>query len=664
MCSLNSTKESKTGMTIFQVVRNSVIAAFVVSVFGGAANAQAPTITLPDLTVRTVVSGLSMPTGMAFIGQNEFLVLEKNTGMVKRVQNGAVQGVVLDLAVNFASERGLLGIAVHPDYPQNRSVYLFWTCVGTSTPPTIPPPPAPAPNYVPPEMRCSDSNMFGADSNNILRVPVLGNRIDRFELTPTNNLVYRENIIALRSFQNDGAAPPEGQGDEAQPPRGNHNGGVIRFGQDRKLYVFFGDQGRRGQLQNLANGPTPPLADDQFGGAEPDDDHLSGVILRLNPDGSAPADNPFFTAGATTGGAAGMNLQKVWAYGLRNSFGMTIEPLTGMPWISEHGDDSFDEINKVPAGMNGGWVQFAGPIQRITQFKQIETTFAPPDAIPSLQQLRWPPSRIANSQDDAARQLVMFPGARYVDPEFSWKWAALPVGLVFVAGNRLGADLSGDLLVNLVGSQSGPGYLLRFHVSGDSNLQFENAALFDRVADNSAKFDITESESLIVGTNYGTVTDMQMSPRGTVYAVSHSKGEIYEILSQNDADETDGNNGQGGTLLTASLSGSQEIPGPGDPDGSGTARIIVNSGQRRVCFELSVSNIDPASAAHIHSGALGEAGPVVVPLTAPTSGQSQGCADVDRQLANAIRANPGLFYVNVHNTQYPNGAVRGQLSKP
>jgi hypothetical protein len=155
-----------------------------------------------------------------------------------------------------------------------------------------------------------------------------------------------------------------------------------------------------------------------------------------------------------------------------------------------------------------------------------------------------------------------------------------------------------------------------------------------------------------------------MSPRGTIYVVSHSKGEIYEILSRNDAENDEDNNGQGGALLAATMSGAQEAPGPGDPDGTGTARIVVNSGQRRVCFELTVNSIDPATAAHIHVGAPGQAGPVVVPLNPPpTSGQSQGCVDVDRDLARAIRANPGQYYVNVHNTQYPNGAVRGQLTK-
>lgn len=118
----------------------------------------------------------------------------------------------------------------------------------------------------------------------------------------------------------------------------------------------------------------------------------------------------------------------------------------------------------------------------------------------------------------------------------------------------------------------------------------------------------------------------------------------------------------GGTRLRAKLTGAAEVPGPGDPDGSGGASVIVNPSQRRVCYELFVRNIDPATAAHIHVGAAGVAGPVVVNLSAPSDGSSSGCADVTAELAQNIRANPANYYVNVHNTPYPAGAVRGQLS--
>ena len=117
----------------------------------------------------------------------------------------------------------------------------------------------------------------------------------------------------------------------------------------------------------------------------------------------------------------------------------------------------------------------------------------------------------------------------------------------------------------------------------------------------------------------------------------------------------------GGRPLTADLTGAAEVP-PADPDGSGSALVTVNIGQREVCWDLSVSDIEPANAAHIHVGPAGVNGPVVVPLSPPTDGSSSGCADVDRALAKDILQHPEEYYVNVHNEEFPGGAVRGQLS--
>lgn len=390
-----------------------------------------PTVVDPNLAVRSVVSGLEQPSSIAFLGQNDFLVLEKATGRVKRVVNGVVQSTLLDLSVNFASERGLLGIALHPDFPADPGVYLFWTCRATT---------APDGDFFPEEQTCSDEpeDMFGPDSGDVLRVPLRGNRVDRFELTGSS-LVYDHNLLKLLAFQHDGAPDPPGQGDSAQPPRGNHDGGVLAFGPDGKLYIAVGDLGRRGQMQNLPQGPTPPTADDQFGGPEPDNAHLSGAVLRLNADGSTPNDNPFFRHGATIGGEPGANIQRLFAYGLRNTFGIDFDPVSGNLWDQQNADDAFDELNRVERGMNGGWIQVMGPVDRIAQFKQIEQTQPPSGGLPGaqLQQIRWPPDNIADTPGEALSRLFVLPGSHYSDPEFSWKFAVPPAAIGFLKGRAL-----------------------------------------------------------------------------------------------------------------------------------------------------------------------------------------------------------------------------------
>jgi glucose/arabinose dehydrogenase len=180
------------------VIRRAIAPAVLAGAMALAAQAQAqePTLTDPALEVRSVVSGLESPIGVAFLGRDDFLVLEKATGRVKRVQDGVVTGTVLDLPVNSASERGLLSIALHPRFRQNGWVYLFWS-----------------------------ESTTGEDSTDLAAVPVMGNRIDRYTWNG-DTLTFDRTIRRYRSFQSDAG----------QPVRGNHNGGVIRFGPDGKLY--------------------------------------------------------------------------------------------------------------------------------------------------------------------------------------------------------------------------------------------------------------------------------------------------------------------------------------------------------------------------------------------------------------------------------------------
>jgi glucose/arabinose dehydrogenase len=496
---------------------------------GGGVRAQAadPSMLHPNLALRAVVSGLITPISMAFLGPGDFFLLEKNTGQVKRVVNGVVNSNVLDLAVNSASERGLLGIALHPDFPTDPGVYLFWTCQGT-------PPPSDNP-FFPVENECPDTPQLGSDTDDVLAVPLLANRVDRF-IWDGSTLTFDRNLIKLLAFQNDGAPVPPGQGDETQPPRGNHDGGVIAFGPDRKLYIMFGDAGRRSQLQNLPSGPTetglgPVVPDDQLGGPQPDNAHFTGVILRLNPDGSTPTDNPFFSAGAVIGGEVGRNIQKVFAYGVRNSFGMAFDPLSGKLWDQENGEDAYDEINLIEPGMNSGWIQIIGPASRVEEYKLIETTALHHEDFPNLQQFRWPPDRIADTRREALSRLFVLPGSHYSDPEFSWKHVLAPAAIGFLNSRELGPQFFGDLFVGFSVPEPLGGPLFRFNLTGNRRkIGVDDPRLEDRVADNTDFHDMTESESLLIGRDFGVITDIKTGPNGNLFVISLDKGAVFEIF--------------------------------------------------------------------------------------------------------------------------------------
>jgi glucose/arabinose dehydrogenase len=468
-----------------------------------AAAQTSPTVVDPKLEVREVEAGLTLPIGIAFLDDDDFFVIEKASGKVKRIRGDAAPVEVLDLAVNSASERGLLGITLDKYFRHNGFVYLYWT-----------------------------RSLSGADSTALPDVDTLSNQLDRYKWNGTT-LTFDKTLLRMRARQMDAG----------QPERGNHNGGPIRTGPDGKIYLIAGDTGRRGQMQNLIDGPfvyPPPgddelIEDDTFGGPDPDARHLTGVILRINTDGSAPRDNPFYKLGAERGGSVGAGLKKLYAYGIRNSFGMTFDPFSGDLWEQENGDDSFSEINRVEPGFNSGWVQVMGPLERVAEFKAIETnTTAPQPFAPNgyfgLQQIRWLPTNIASSPREAYDRLFKLPGSRFSDPEMAWRYEVAPGGIDFLSTRELGHDYKGDLFVGSATANLRGGHIFRLDIENNrKEVDVDDRRLRDRVADNNNKYDITESETLLFGENFGVTPDLQESPDDTLYVVSLSKGAIYEI---------------------------------------------------------------------------------------------------------------------------------------
>jgi aldose sugar dehydrogenase len=368
----------------------------------------------PSLKVEHLVSGLNSPTTMAFIGPGDILVLQKNDGKVRRIIGGVLQpGHVLDVAVDNASERGLLGIAVHPQFPSTPSIYLYFTQSSTGSDTSGSPPP-------------------------------LWNRVYR----------YTWNGAALTNPTPIVTLPVT--------PGPNHDGGIISFGPDGKLYVVIGDLNRNGQLQNFPTGPAPDN---------------TGVILRLNANGSVPTDNPFFSQGG--------NLAKYYAYGLRNSFGLAFDPVTERLWMTENGPNVYDEINMVEPGFNSGWERILGP----------------------------------NSRDpQGTSDLFSIPGSHYSDPEFSWLDPVAPTALVFLHSTDLGPQYENDLLA----ADFITGTLYRFELNAARDgLVFQSPGLADLVADNAA-----ERDAVIFGTGFGHITDLKPGPDGLLYVLSFG-GSIY-----------------------------------------------------------------------------------------------------------------------------------------
>jgi hypothetical protein len=212
----------------------------------------------------------------------------------------------------------------------------------------------------------------------------------------------------------------------------------------------------------------------------------TSMIFRVNDDGSVPADNPF-PANAMMPG-----IEKIFAYGIRNSFGLAFDthPMSGGAlWDSENGEDFYDEINRVDAGFNSGWLKVMGPASRTPGF-------------------------------NPATDLFIVTGSQYADPAFSWKNGVGVTALAFLNSTQIGPQYEHDLFV----ADFNNGNIYRFELNGLRDALVLPGTVGDKVADTNAEF-----KSLLFGTGFNGITDLKVGPDGLLYVLSIGTGKIYVI---------------------------------------------------------------------------------------------------------------------------------------
>ncbi|MDQ3976450.1 MAG: PQQ-dependent sugar dehydrogenase [Thermoproteota archaeon] len=420
----------------------------------------------PNLRIDRIATGLNTPVAMAFLGNSsdDIIVAEKNNGTVRRIIEGVVQPEPLvDVAVannNDTNERGLLGMAVAKQNETITYVFLYYTESG--------------------------DGRDGSDSEGV--VPA-GNRLYRYELVQntdgTAKLINPKLLLDL----------------PARPgPR--YNGGPLLVSQNQNndttiVYLVIGDlDHRETQSENYEDGPPP----DGTGG-----------ILAIDTEGN-PLPNPVLVEQVSEDDEDddndgdseeedGENSEEIgmlpyyFAYGIRNSFGMDFDPVTGYLWNTENGLNNFDEINLVLPGFNSGWADIQGPA-----------------------------SRPENEEVDIEEDLVDFDGrGEYRDPEFTWNTTVGPTAIKFYNSTQLGAEYQNDIFVGDIKN----GRIYHFDLNENrTGLELDDGVLEDKVADNE---DELSGGGVVFGTGFSGISDIEVGPDGNLYLLFYHAGRMAKI---------------------------------------------------------------------------------------------------------------------------------------
>ena len=435
-------------------------------IHGQNATIAGPKVTDSNLKVELVARNLDFPTAIDFLGNDDLLLTEKDTGNVYEIINGNISAPLIHLNVTTRDERGLLGLAIsgngNNDSKDNTFVYLYYTLCGKD--------------------KATDSEVIQQFLNGEkVGQPTVkggskkcGNYVYRYELDAKDNKLVAPKLIASLPGL----------------PGPSHNGGKLLMDKEKNLFVTIGDlqttkfnQNKTGydtKAQNIINGTFP----DGRGG-----------ILRITQDGK-PVGN------GTLGVDYPLNLY--YAYGIKNSFGIGLDPVTDNLWDTENGPQFGDEINLVKPGFNSGWEKVQG-IWKLNQTREKDGIF-----------------------DNSTKgvEFVDFSSkGKYSNPEFVWDKPVAPTALAFLDSDKLGQQYTNDIFVG----SAKKGTLFHFDLKPDR----ESLDLIGDLADlvYSKKDD---SNKIVFGENFGVITDLKVGPDGYLYVVSGSgetgKGAIYKIV--------------------------------------------------------------------------------------------------------------------------------------
>ena len=456
----------------------------------------------PNLSTEIVTQGLNYPTAMAFLNPDEILVTEKDLGKVIRiVNNNNSNNTVLTVNTENIDERGLKGMVLDKELAEIREnetneteyVFLFYY------------------------ERTTEKNTTKSASNNSTECKEhtclesqYSNRLYRYEYKD-GKLVNPKLLLDIPIYWNNRVYPTayaailKGGSNWLHYPlrEGIHQGGKLAIGPDKNIYLVTGDGGgclnKDGCYRSIKNGFLSMKSANKINGTDPVG---MGGILRITGDGKIVGDK----------GILGdkIPIAYYYAYGIRNSFGLDFDPVTGKLWDTENGPAFGDEINLVEDGFNSGWAKIQGiwPVVNYTYLHFNSTERA----------IHFPSDQQVNN-----KKLENFDGkGTYSDPEFTWNASVGVTSIKFLDTDKYGSQYKNDILV-------GDAYGRIYHFDLNKNRTGLNltGSLKDKVANSTS-----EVSDLIFGEGFDTITDMQIGPDGYLYVLSYT-GKITKVIPKN-----------------------------------------------------------------------------------------------------------------------------------